>query len=152
MPAHAHCDTFYVQDLRSSAQTYQLPSQMQQNLAGDPSDLSTSYTVYPHTDMHNALDLRPAAAPCCVPGAANASAVQTCAAFKGLCCVALADLGANAVRQPSCSCSTQAACSSCNIVSAGLHHCLTVKGIEVVHVRSDVSCLMVYNVPILGQW
>ncbi len=102
----------YVQDLRSSAQAYQLPSQAQQNLAGNPSDLSTAYTVYPHTDMHNALDLRPAAAPCCVPGAANASAVQTCAASKGLCCVTLADLGVNAVRQQSCSCFTQAACSS----------------------------------------
>ncbi|DBA75054.1 TPA: hypothetical protein ACH3X1_010389 [Trebouxia sp. C0004] len=91
--ARAHYDIFFVQDLRSLAQTYQLPSQAQQNLAGIP---ATAYTVYPYTDMHNALDLRPAATPCCVPGAANATAVQTCAATKGLCCVALADLHVNA--------------------------------------------------------
>ncbi len=109
-PAHAHCDISYVQDLRSSAQAYQLPSQAQQNWAGNPSDLSTAYTVYPHTDMHNALDLRPAALPCCVPGAANASAVQTCAASKGLCCVTLAALGVNAVRQQWCSWFTQVVC------------------------------------------
>jgi len=46
-----------------------------------------------------------------------------------------------------------AAPKSCNNASAGLHHCLMSKGIEVVHSRSTVcyAHLMVLVVPSLGQ-
>ena len=83
-----------MQDLQSLVSSYALPSGVAHDVAGNPSDPSTAYTLSPHADLQDYLDLvPPPGASCSTQNAQNSSAVDACATSKkGLCCVAYSSL------------------------------------------------------------